>query len=175
MSIKIKAYSFPSSNFKLNGSEAIEDFLFKISPKVTITPIQTNAMSYKVIENILTSMKLSLLNGNTNNTETNADNFFDKMSPTFTNTNGLPKSIQLFFKTMITSARTPYIFVITSSPNIQVDLSKGWKNSQSIFSFLKEMFGNEAYSNFFGKKGENFSSIFSSGTQFVQSFTNDGS
>ena len=175
MSTQLTGFTFPRSNdFSINvgnASKSVEDFLFAISPTITITSINTHAISlstYKSIINSLSAGAWESLNLNSAGIDKYLNDINNSLTNRGTAGQNLPPSINLFFNTIVHNAQDVITLVITSSPQIKVDLSKGWKPNQSIFSFLKEMIGNNPFAALFGEVGKKVNNIFSSVAGLVQ-------
>ena len=172
----IKGHSFPQASGFSIGGVSIEDHLHEISPTIKITSINTSAISldtFKSIVNALTNSANFNSGSNSNNlNDSQVDAYLSTIDDSLkinSTSDNLPHSINLFFNTITHYSEDVIDLVITSSPQIKVDLTKGWKSNQSIFNFLKEMLGNNPFSTLFGKIGENITKVFSSATNYVQS------
>ena len=167
-------YTFPKSFglFLGDPKKSAEDFLYSISPTIKITAINTHAISlntFKGIIHALTNATSSSSKGKDLNYE-EVDNFLSSIDGNLkiSNSTSLPPSINLFFNTITHNSEDIINLVITSSPQIKVDLTKGWKTNQSIFNFLKEMIGNSPLATLFGDAGVKVGSFFSDAAGLVQ-------
>lgn len=170
-------YTFPESLGLFIGEKGkrkkVEDFLYSISPTIKITSINTHAISHNTFKSIIyaltnaTTLKPSMMN---DFDSSGINGFLSSITSTLkiSNSNSLPPSINLFFNTIVHSSEDTINLVITSSPQIKVDLTKGWKTNQSIFNFLKEMVGNSPFITLFGDAGAKVGSFFSNASTLVQ-------
>ena len=164
--------SFPYASLSVNdgsSNKAIEDILFRLSPTVKIDSINTKAITVDTLQNIINALTDNAVSGKDyGDTDSHGvlDNIYGELK--IPNTSSLPNSINLFFNTIINNVQDNIWFVITSSPQIKADFTKGWKPSQSIFNFLKEMLGNNPFSFLFGKAGQTVNNFFSNAAGFAQ-------
>ena len=152
---KMQGHSFPKAlGFSISGKN-IEAYLHSISPTIKITSINTHAISLDTFKSIVgaltnsTNFNSEKENKNINSGEVDAYLSSIDSSLKVKSSTGLPRSINLFFNTITHNSEDTIDLVITSSPQIKVDLTKGWKTNQSIFNFLKEMIGNNPFSALF--------------------------
>lgn len=170
MSGSLTGYSFPEANGLKISNRDIDEYLFSISPIITMTSINTHAINLKTFNSIVGALTNST-NTNRSFGEEEIDNCLKSIDESLEvkgSNDSLPRSINLFFNTITHNSEDRIKFVITSSPQIKVDLTKGWKTNQSIFNFLKEMIGNSPFTSLFGEFGEKLSNKFSSVATFAQ-------
>lgn len=188
----LKGHSFPKADgfFVSKKNTAIDEYLYSISPRIKITSINTHAISRDTLNNIIKALSNSV---KPNIITDPSDSSKEKILPIYSNFSNnamdqylktisesleikdsmsLPKSINLFFNTITNNAQREIELVITSSPQIKIDLTKGWKTNQSIFNFLKETLGNNPFGLLFGESGKSVSNIFSSTAAFAQNVMN---
>ena len=188
----LKGHSFPKADgfFVSNKNTAIDEYLYSISPRIKITSINTHAISRDTLNSIIkalsNSVKPNIMTDPSDSSKEKilpkysdfSNNAMDKYLKTISesleirDSTSLPKSINLFFNTITNNAQREIELVITSSPQIKIDLTKGWKTNQSIFNFLKETLGNNTFGLLFGESGKSVSNIFSSTAAFAQNVMN---
>lgn len=173
----LQGHSFPSAEgFSIKG-KSIDEYLYDISPTIKIVAIDTHAISRNTFNSIINALSESVDASTTKdfNAETNDEylkSITDNLDIKSEYKTSLPKSINLFFNTIINNAEREIDLVITSSPQIKIDLTKGWKANQSIFNFLKETLGNDPFRLLFGESGKSVSNIFSSTATLAQNVMN---
>lgn len=167
--------TFPESLGLSIGSsnQDIDAFLYSISPTIKITAINTHAISLNTFKSIINALTNATSSGTQSKSFSSEgiNTFLSSIDSTLniSNSNSLPPSINLFFNTITHYSEDIINLVITSSPQIKIDLTKGWKANQSIFNFLKEMIGNNSLlATLFGDVGVKVGNFFSNAAGLVQ-------